>query len=187
MSHHKVMSAPGGPQLQFQLAKGWVVTIDLKSALWVSWYTEMLLQARRCCNSTSKSFNNHLVNLLSANETLGEQCRRFSLQEPTELKCLYIFHHHSTQTHAHMLVLVIPGIYAAQYLFPGRQHFGQFLRMMCGTLAGSGKRLFVSQTKCKALMGCCVAWAREIPHPCSAGTLRLERRWGLICCCQTKS
>lgn len=27
-SHQIVMSAPGGPQLQFQLAKGWVATID---------------------------------------------------------------------------------------------------------------------------------------------------------------
>lgn len=48
-------------------------------------------------------------------------------------------------THAHMLVLVIPGIYASPYAFPGRQLFGQFLRMMCGALAGNGKRLFVSE------------------------------------------
>lgn len=45
----------------------------------------------------------------------------------------------------HMLVLVIHGIYATQCAFLGRQLFGQFLRMMCGTLAGSGKRLFVSE------------------------------------------
>lgn len=50
-----------------------------------------------------------------------------------------------TRADKHMLVLVIPGIYATQYAFPGRQLFGQFLRMMCGTLAGSGKRLFVSE------------------------------------------
>lgn len=75
----------------------------------------------------------------------AKQQRRLGLREPIELKCLYIFHHQSTQTHGHMLVLVIPGIYATQYAFPGRQLFGQFLRMMCGALAGSGKRLFVSQ------------------------------------------
>lgn len=33
--------------------------------------------------------------------------------------------------------------------------------------------------KCRALMGCCVARAREIPISCSAGTIKLEGRRGL--------
>lgn len=125
-SHHKVMSASGSPQLQFQLAKGWVATIDLKSALWVSF--DIL---KRCCSPAGavtawdgQSFNNHF------GKSAGKQ---------------YVLISFITRVHKHMLVLVIPGIYATQYAFPGRQLFGQFLRMMCGALAGSGKRLFVSE------------------------------------------
>lgn len=146
-SHHKVMSAFGGPQLQFQLAKGWVATIDLKSALWVSFDI-----VKRCCSPADavtacdgQSSNNHSINLLFTYEMPGPQRSRSGLRAPIEPKCLNIFHHQSTQTQGHMLVLVIPGIYATQYAFPGRQLFGRFLRMMCGALAGSGKRLFASE------------------------------------------
>lgn len=39
------------------------------------------------------------------------------------------------------------------------------------------KKAICVSAKCRALMGCCVAWAREIPISCSKGTLKLERRW----------
>lgn len=117
-----------------------MATIDLKSALWVSFD-----KLKRCCSpagavtaSDGQSFDNHSVDLLFAHEMPAQG----TYIEP---KCPHIFHHRSTQTHGHMLVLVIPGIYATQYAFPGTQLFGPFLRMMCGALAASGKRLFVSE------------------------------------------
>jgi len=91
-----------------------------------------------------ESFNGHLLILHFTSETLGEEQRKLDKKDLLNQN-VYIFHHWKTQTQGHECVLVIPGIYATQYAFPSRQPFGQFLRMMCGTLAGSGKRLFVSQ------------------------------------------
>lgn len=80
-------------------------------------------------------------------EHSGEQWSRLGYEGLLNRKVFASFNHWRTQTPGHKHVLVSPGIYATQYSFPSRQLFRQFLRMMCGTLAAGGKRLFVSQLK----------------------------------------
>lgn len=173
-SHHKVMSTSRGPQLQFQLTKGWVATIDLKCALWVS--SDIL---KRCCSpagavtawhgQSCKALTVILVNLL-ANSRGG-----WSSQAPIEPKCLNIFHHKSTQTNA---CVGYPWNLRNPVCLSRQTALRTVSENDVWRTGRQWKKAICVWAKCRALMGCCVARAREIPISCFAGTRKLEWRWG---------